>query len=80
MAESMEARICNRHTEKKTHPESIGDMRNISCTMLASKIYESYVLNWTLAKLDLKNNQFGGIKGCSTQHMLVELVQDIMED
>ena len=26
--------------------ESMGDLRNISCTLLASKMYESYVLDW----------------------------------
>lgn len=26
---------------KKTHPESLSDLRNISCTVLPSKIYES---------------------------------------
>ena len=31
---------------KKTLPERVDDLRNISCTMLPSKIYESYVLNW----------------------------------
>ena len=29
-------------------PTSMGDLRNISCTMLPSKIYESFVLNWLL--------------------------------
>ena len=29
---------------KTSHPNDFGDLRNISCTMLASKIYESYVL------------------------------------
>ena len=31
---------------KKAVPEEINDLRNISCTMLPSKIYESYILNW----------------------------------
>ena len=30
---------------KKSIPEEINDLRNISCTPLPSKIYESYVLN-----------------------------------
>ena len=33
---------------KKTLPTEIDDLRNISCTMLPSKIYESYVLNLSL--------------------------------
>ena len=31
---------------KTSHPSDFGDLRNISCTMLASKVYESYVLGW----------------------------------
>ena len=65
---------------KKASLAGLNDLRNISCTMLASKVYESYVLSWTLAEIKLKNNQFGDVKGCSTQHMLVELVQDVLED
>ena len=48
--------------------------------MLASKVYESYVLNWAQGEIKLKDNQFGGIKGCSTAHMLVGLWQDICSD
>ena len=56
---------------KKKIPESINDLRNISCTMLPSKVYESYVLNWSQEEVDLKRTQYGGVKGCSTAHMLV---------
>ena len=38
---------------KKTHPESFADLRNISCTTLARKIYESYVLDWAQDKVRL---------------------------
>ena len=31
---------------KKSSPEELSDLRNISCTLLASKMYESYVLDW----------------------------------
>ena len=58
---------------KKTVPESIDDLRNISCTALASKIYESYVLNLVQAEVKTKDNQFGGVKGGSTAHFLVEV-------
>ena len=45
---------------KKTNPEGLEDLRNISCTLLASKIYESYVLNWLKSKVSLRSNQYGG--------------------
>ena len=32
---------------KKSKPQEIGDLRNISCTKLFSKIMESFVLEWT---------------------------------
>ena len=55
---------------KKTIPESMDDLRNISCTALPSKIYESYVLNWTQEEVATKTNQYGGVKNCSTAHFL----------
>ena len=45
---------------KKANPASLDDLRNISCTMLASKIYESYVLGWAGGFMKIKRNQFGG--------------------
>ena len=55
---------------KKTNPRSLGDLRNISCTMLASKMYESYILDWLKEEVSLRPNQYGGIKGLSTEHVL----------
>ena len=65
---------------KKSCPESISDLRNISCTMLASKIFESYVLDWLRADVKLKKSQYGGEKGCGTDHLLVQLWQDVLEN
>ena len=48
--------------------------------MLASKIYESFVLNWSQQQVRLKPNQFGGVKGSSTAHMLLNIVQDICQN
>ena len=61
-------------------PSSLGDLRNISCTMLPSKIYESYVLNWLSEEVTCKENQYGGIKGCSVSHLLVDLWDRICWD
>ena len=65
---------------KKSIPQSFGDLRNISCTKLFSKIYESYVLTWAMEEITLKNNQFGGVKGCSTAHMLLSIWSEICEN
>ena len=65
---------------KKKMPEAMGDLRNISCTRFVSKVFESYMMEKVLEEVSLKRNQFGGIKGCSTGHMLVEIWQDICEN
>ena len=62
---------------KVGHPSSFSDLRNISCTMLASKIYESFVLGWASEEVALKANQYGGVRGCSTAHMLIGVWDDI---
>ena len=31
---------------KSSNPSDISGVRNISCTLLASKIHEAYILNW----------------------------------
>ena len=62
---------------KKNLPESYADLRNISCTKLVSKVFETFVLQFAMEEVSLKNNQFGGVKGCSTAHMLIEIIQEI---
>ena len=65
---------------KKNNPESLGDLRNIACTLLASKIFESYVLDWLKLEVHLRSNQFGGVKGLGTDHLLVTMWQQILEN
>ena len=65
---------------KCRNPSSLGDLRNISCTMLPSKIYESYVLKWLSTEVSCKPNQYGGIKGCSVSHLLIDLWDEIMNN
>ena len=62
-----------------SQPADFNDLRNISCTMLASKVYESYVMNWAAEKFTLKTNQYGRVWGCSTTHMLVGVWDDVCE-
>ena len=65
---------------KTSIPQSFGDLRNISCMMLAGKVIESYVLNWVSEQVKLKLNQYGGVRGCSTTLVLLNVVQDICEN
>lgn len=65
---------------KKSIPTSYADLRNISCTKLFSKIYEGYLLTWAMEEITLKTNQFGGVKGCSTSHMLLNIWQEIFDN
>ena len=54
---------------KKMVLEGLDDLRNISCTMLPSKVYESFVLNWIQEEVKVKENQHGGVKGLSLIHI-----------
>ena len=62
---------------KKNLPNDLSDLRNISCTLLVSKVFESYILRSAMEEISLKANQYGGVKGCSTAHMMVEIMQEI---
>ena len=64
---------------KKSLPTSVNDLRNISCTALFSKVYESFVLGWLGEQVGMRSNQMGGMKGAGTEHYLVELFQLILE-
>ena len=65
---------------KTISPGTFDDIRPISMTTLWSKILESYVATFTLdeTKDNWKNNQYGGRKGASTDHVLVELWDKIL--
>lgn len=65
---------------KCAKPSDIGQLRNISCTLLVSKVYESFLLDWAMDEVALRENQFGGVKGCSTAHYLLNLWQEILSN
>ena len=65
---------------KGTAPETPGDLRNISCTKLFSKVYESFILKWLAGQVKLRTSQYGGVKGSGTEHYLVELWQKTLEN
>ena len=62
---------------KKNIPEAFSDLRNISCTLFVCKVFEGYVLKQVKEEVSLKKNQYGGVKGCSTTHMIIEILQEI---
>ena len=65
---------------KKSMPEDFGDLRNISCTLFISKVFEQFVQGIIKEEITIKPNQYGGMKGCSTTHMIIELMQQICEN
>ena len=66
--------------QKKPNPQSVDDLRIISLTAFFSKVFGKFVVQWLLKfighKIDPK--QFGGIKGTSISHYLIEVVNFIL--
>ena len=65
---------------KCANPLTFDQLRNISCTLLVSKIYESFLLLWAREEITLRDNQYGGERGCSTDHYLLEAWEIILRD
>ena len=63
-------------------PEDMNDIRPISMTPLWSKLLESFVATYTLIEtgINWKDNQHGGRKGSSTDHVLVQLWDTILTE
>ena len=57
---------------KNNSPSSLSELRNLSCTPLFSKVLESFILDKLREEIKLSCKQYGGLKGCSTQHFLVD--------
>ena len=72
----MENGQCNT-VAKKSPPVSIEkDIRPISLTPIAAKVFESIIIKWADETIEgeIDAKQFGGISGTSTTDVLVELV------
>ena len=68
---------------KSNDPQEPAECRNISCTNFLSKVYESFVLEWSRETVKPKLNQYGGEPGASSTQLLIEVLSDIttaMED
>ena len=65
---------------KIPQPESEDDLRPIALTSFLSKVMEQFVVMWLMEiigdKLDFR--QYGGMKGNSTSHYLIELINFIL--
>ena len=65
---------------KPKQPESESEIRIISLTPFLSKAFKSNVMDWLLyyvgEKLDWR--QYGGIKGSSTNHYLIDIITFIL--
>ena len=64
---------------KVPNPANLGDCRNISCTPFLSKVLEGVLLDDLRAEVPLDPSQYGGMKGCSVDHLLVDLFEAVLE-
>ena len=60
--------------------ESLDGCRNISCTSIFSKLLEAYMLDGIQSEVTLDKNQYGGQRGCGTDHLLAEMVTNTMHN
>ena len=63
-------------------PEDFGSCWNISCTNLFSKVLESCMLerSWAQVEPNMRKNQYGGQRGCGTEHFLSHLWTNVLEN
>ena len=59
-------------------PQSLKDVRNISCTPLFSKVLEQIVLKKLRENMSLSRAQFGGIPGIGIDHFLAETWHEVL--
>ena len=63
---------------KNSAPSDISELRNLSCTPLYSKVLESFVLERLKKQVKLSPKQYGGIKGSSTEHLLIDTWNNVL--
>ena len=59
-------------------PGSLAECRNISCTPFLSKVLESILLEDLRRELTPDPTQYGGLKNCSVNHLLVDLFDRVL--
>ena len=64
---------------KVPNPVGLQECRNISCTAAFSKILEGQVLDKLKDEQTPNGFQYGGVKKCWVEHMLIDLWEDILQ-
>ena len=66
--------------QKVPEPQTEDDLRIISLTAFFSKVMEKFVVEWLLLYIGdkLDTRQFGGLKGNSISHYMIELINFIL--
>ena len=66
---------------KITNPQTISDLRKISCTSDYSKTFEGFLKGWIIEDVckNLDIGQFGGQAGIGTEHMIVCFIDRILQ-
>lgn len=64
----------------KSRPAHIDQLRPISLTSQFAKIAEGFALKWILQDITFDSRQFGSIKGRSTTHALVSLMDSLYKN
>ena len=62
---------------KSLSPTELSECRNIAWTNYLSKVYENVLMTWTRQEVTTKPSQFGGERGCGTDHLLTTLWHEI---
>ena len=61
-------------------PEDYRQCRNVSCTSIYAKLCETYLLDQLYEEVPPEICQFGGLRGRSAEHLLAEMITEIMEN
>ena len=64
---------------KVNNPSSLSECRIISCTPFLSKVLETVLLNDLRSEIAADPIQYGGVKKCSVNHLLVDLMDKILK-
>ena len=65
---------------KVPNPTDLSQCRNISCTSAFSKVLENQVLLKLRKELCPDHQQYGGVKNCGVEHMMVDMWEKILND
>ena len=67
--------------EKIPHPVNVKDLRKISLTSEFSLVFERIIKEWLMHDIspNIDKSQYGNMKGSSTEHMIVSLMDKILQ-